>query len=152
MNVWKGIRKQPVSIDILEMETVPGLISYCLQRLDGCSAGTAMYILSCLCPDDFDLVLALIRLDLSCPHQHKWLSEKNRPLKSNSCEDLLALLRIRTSNIPMKEYSHFWLELTKGWLLTCTVDLEYYRTDETGEDLFCQKLRSELVERILRID
>jgi hypothetical protein len=42
--------------------------------------------------------------------------------------------------------------LTGRWLLSCPVDPTYYRVDETGKDWFCQKLRSELVERILKID
>lgn len=153
--MWKireAIRKRSLYEYMTEKETAPDLISYCLQRLDTCSAGTALYILDCLCPDDFDLVLDLIRLDLSWPHQHKWILEKDIPLKCDPYEDLLALLRARTSIIPVKAYPHFWLELTKCWLLTCPVDPDYYQDDEAGKEMFCQKLRGELVERILRID
>lgn len=38
------------------------------------------------------------------------------------------------------------------YTLTCPIDPDYYQEGETGEELYCQRLRSELIERILRID
>jgi hypothetical protein len=152
--MWKvrgAIRKRFLYEYMAEEEAAPDLISYCLQQLYTCSAGTALYILDCLCPDDIDLVLDLVRLDLSCPHQHKRLSKKDSPLPSNSSEELLALLRARTSILPAKDFPHFWLELTRRWLLSCPVDPEYCRTDDAGTEMFCRKLRGELVERILNL-
>ena len=162
LNVWKAIRKRFVSQDMIEAEADLDLIStadpsqhliwHCLQQLNTCSAGTALYILDCLCPDDFALVLDLLRLDLSDPHQHKRLSKKDIPLESDPNEHLLALLRAGTGIVPAKDYPHFWLELTKRWLLTSPVDPKYDLAHEAGTDMLCQKLRAELVERILRID
>ena len=151
MNLWKGISKRFVSQDVNNEKTAPELKSYCLQLLNSCTAGTALYILNCLFPDDFDLVFDLLRFDLDFPHQHKWLSEKDMTPKSDSYKDVLAILQARTNLIPMKDYPHFWLDLTKSWLLSCPVDPEYYLAEEAGKDLYCQKLRGELVERILNI-
>lgn len=127
-----------------------------LKVLNSYSTGTAMYILSCLCPEDFAVVLALVRLDLSQPHQHKYLPKKDVRLKSNSYEDSISHLRACVSLLPTRTYSHFWLELTRRWLLTCPVDTEDgkedCKPDENGNDMFCQKLRSQLIENILKID
>ena len=130
--------------------SIEDVISDCLKTLDSCSTGTAIYVLSCLCPEDI-AVLELVRLDLSQPHQHKRLSEKDIRLRSNSYEDLLSHLRAYTRIVPTKDYPHFWLELTRNWLLTCPIDPDYCQDDETGKDLFCQKLRNELIDRILVI-
>jgi len=161
MNVWKSIRRRIAPGDMNGDGTAPNLIptserfeqvvSDCLELLNGYSAGTIMYILNCLCPDDFALIIELVRLDLSPAHQHKRLSEKDVPPRSDSYKELLSLLRAHTSKIPAKDYPHFWLELTRNWLLTCPIDPDYYREDETGKDLFCRRLRIELVERILNI-
>ncbi len=160
-DLWEGIRRRFVSKDISEHKATPGsipttgtfqhVISYCLQLLNSYPASTIIYILACLCPEDFALVLELVRLDLSQPHQHKQLSEKDIRLRSNSYEELLSHLRAYTSNVPAKDYPHLWLELTRSWLLTCPIDPDYYLDDETGKELFCQKLRNELIDRILKI-
>lgn len=120
--------------------------------LNSCSTGTALYGLSCLCPDDFDVILDLVRLDLSQPHQHGLLAEQNTHLRYGSYEDLVVHLRAYMNTLPVRDQGAFWLELTRGWLLSCRMSPAYYRADETGTEIFCQKLRSDLVERILRID
>jgi hypothetical protein len=132
--------------------TFEQLISDCLQLLNHHPAGTLMYDLACLCPDDIDVILNLVRLDLSQPHEHKPFQESDIDLAPSVYENLQADLRAQMSIVPPEEYSRFWLELTKRWLLTCPIDPEYYLEDETGKELYCQKLRSELVERILNIN
>jgi hypothetical protein len=92
----------------------------------------------------------LVRLDLNQPHQHKPLSEKE-PILPCSYEDLLQDFQDQTRNIHAQDYGNFWLELTEKWLLACPVDTSYYGVDDTGKELFCQKLRSELLDRILNI-
>lgn len=130
--------------------TYQPIISYCLQVLISYPAGAVLYILSCLCPEDFGVIMELVHLDLNQPHQHKPLSEKE-PSIPCSYEDLLQDLKAQTRNIPAQDYGHFWLELTGKWLLVCLVDKNYYRLDDTGKELFCQKLRNELLDRILNI-
>jgi len=127
------------------------VLSGCLQRLNSYSTGTAIYILSCLCPEDFDVILNLVRLDLNGPHDHKHLLEQDVHIAPRSYENLLSNLRAQTSIVPPKEYSRFWLELTRHWLLTCPVDPVYDQYDESGKDIFCQRLRNELIDRILNI-
>lgn len=160
INVWQGIRKRFGTSAINEHNATPSSIlttgtfqdglSYCLQLLSFHPAGSVLYLLDCLCPSDL-VVLDLCRLDLDQAHQHKQFPEKNLHFVPNAHEELLADLRAYTRIVPAKEYGHFWLELTKSWLLTCPIDLEYYREDETGKELFCQKLRSELIDRILKL-
>jgi hypothetical protein len=118
--------------------------------LNSYPAGVALYILNCLCPESFPIIMALVRLDLNQPHQHKPLSEKEPGIPC-SHEDLLQDLRAVTRNIPTPDYAQFWLQLTGKWLLTCPVDANYYRVDDTGKELFCQILRTELLDRILDI-
>jgi hypothetical protein len=130
--------------------SIEDVISDCLKTLDSCSTGTAIYILSCLCPEDI-AVLELVRLDLSQPHQHKPLAGRNIRPEPHSYEDLLSHLQARTSIVPAKDLPHLWIELTRNWLITCPVDPDYYRDDEAGKELFCQKLRNELVDRILNL-
>jgi hypothetical protein len=130
--------------------TFQPIMSHCLQLLNPYSPGTVLYILDCLCPYEV-AVLDLVHLDLSQPHQHKRLSEKDVRLRPDSYEELLSHFRAYTRIVPAKDYLHFWLELTRSWLLTCPIDPDYYQDDETGKDLFCQKLRSELIDRILKI-
>lgn len=112
-------------VDVLGSIPATGLfrdiISYCLQLLNTYRASTMIYILACLCPDDF-AVLELVRFDLSEPHQHKQLPHKDIHHKFNTYADLLAHLRAYTSIVPKKDYPLFWLELTKSWLLTCPID------------------------------
>lgn len=161
MDWWEGIRKRFVSKNVVEGETVLEVVSTaypldrmiadCLQHLHACSAGSAMYILDCLCPDDSSLVIDLLHLELDIPHEHRRFSEIELLRTSESCERVLLLLRTRTKTIPQEQYSQFWLELTKCWLLTCPIDPEHYLADDTGKELYCYKLRSELIERILNI-
>lgn len=162
IELWEKLRKRFVRRGTLKHGSAPvsmcavvtfeDLISDCLDVLNSCSTGTALYLLSCLCPDDFDIILNLICLDLSQPHRHKDLPERNFYLHQNSCEDLLSHLWAPTTALSTEDCGRLWLELTRRWLLTCPVDPEYDQVDETGKDRFCQNLRSELVERILRID
>lgn len=160
-DLWNSIRKQfvpghagesEVALDSIPTDfTFLPIISACLPLLHSYPAGTMLYILDCLCPEDFALVLDLVRLDLSQPHQHKRPPAQDVRHRPNSYEDLLSHLRAYTSNVPAKDYPHFWLELTRSWLLTCPIDPDYYQDDETGKELFCQKLRNELADRILNI-
>ena len=146
--------------DISEHEATPGsipaagafqhVISHCLQVLNSCPAGTALYVLSSLCPADV-AVLDLLHLDLSQPHQHKRPREKDVHPTLNRDENLLSHLQAHTSIVSPQDYPCFWLELTRNWLITCPVDPDYYRDDEAGKELFCQKLRNELIDRILNI-
>lgn len=162
MDVWESVRYRLMSRQIRKYGFVPdsrralgtfeSVISDCLELLHSCSAGTALYVLSCLCPDDCDVILDLIRLDLRPPHQHPYLPEKERYLGHNSDEDLLAQLQAHATCLPAREQNCFYLELTRRWLLSCPADPAYYESDETGKEMFCRKLRSELVELILRID
>lgn len=131
--------------------TFQHVTSYCLQVLNSYSVGTVLYILACLCPEDL-AVLDLGHLDLSQPHHHKPRPEKDVRLSPNSYQGLLSHLRTHTSIIPTRDYPQFWLELTRSWLLTCPIDPDYYRDDETGKDSFCQRLRNELIDRILNIN
>jgi hypothetical protein len=135
---------------MLMVTSIEDRISDCVELLNHYPASTLIYDLARLCPDDFDVILNLIRLDLSQPHEHKHLRKMDLCLASFTYEKLHAKLRAVIDVIPPEEYSHFWLELTKRWLLTCPLD-SAYSPDESGKDLFCQKLRSELVERILNI-
>ena len=134
---------------------VPGvyqpIISYCLQVLISYPADAALYILSCLCSESFPVIMGLVRFDLKQPHQHKPLSEQG-PSFPCSYEDLLQDVQAVTRTIPAQDYDAFWLELTRKWLLACPVDPNYYRVDDTGKELFCQILRSELLDRILNIN
>jgi hypothetical protein len=126
-------------------------VSYCLQVLNSYPAGAAVYILSRLSPESFTVIMTLVHLDLNQPHQHTPASEQ-APCLPCSVEDLLQDLQAVTGKIPTQDYDHFWLELTEKWLLTCPVDSSYYRVDDTGKELFCQILRSELLDRILDIN
>ena len=143
-------------------ETAPGLlasngrsesfISDCLQVLENTTPGTAIYILSCLCPESMDVILGLIRLDLSRPHRHPYPSKKPVNAWSGSYEEAISHLRNYGSLLPEKVYGRLWLEVAHHWLLTCPFDEKYYKSDEDGNDMFCQKLRSDLIDRILKID
>ena len=127
------------------------MISYCLQALNSYTVDAGLYILSCLCSENFPIIMGLVRLDLNQPHQHKSLSEKD-PSIPCSYEDLLQDLQIQMKRVPADDYPQVWLELAGKWLLTCPVDTRYYRIDEAGKELFCQILRSELLDRILDIN
>lgn len=131
--------------------TFQHVVSRCLELLRPYSPGTAIYALSCLCPKDFSVILELVRLNLSQTHHHKRLPENDIRLRPTSHGDLLSSLRAYTDTVPTEDYCHFWLELTRSWLLTCPLDSDYYQDDETSRDLYCQKLRNELVDRILNI-
>lgn len=133
-------------------DTLQQAVSDCLQLLNHYSVSTQIYDLVCLCPDDFDVILNLVRLDLNQPHEHKHFQESDIYLAPFAYEKLQSNLRAQISNFSPEEYSRFWLELTKRWLLTFRIDPGYYREDETGKELYCQKLRSELLERILNIN
>lgn len=132
-------------------DTFQQTVSSCLQLLNQYPASTLIYDLACLCPDDFGVVLNLVRLDLGQPHEHKHFQESDIYLAPFAYEKLQCNLRAQISLVSPEEYSRFWLELTKRWLLTCPIDPEYYLEDEAGKDLYCQKLRNQLVERILNI-
>jgi hypothetical protein len=119
--------------------------------LNPCPAGTAIYILACLCPDE-TAVLDILRLDLSQTHHHKQLPGENYSLKTRSSLDLFVHLKTYTHIVPTGVYRTFWLELVRSWLLTCPIDPELYREDDTGKELFCQALRCELIDRILKLD
>ena len=150
--MFREIHEYAVASDsICSADPFQHVISNCVQLLNRYRARHIIYVLTCLCPDEFAVVLDLVRLDLSQPHQHKPLPAKNIHIASDSCENLLSHLRARTNMVPRKDYGHFWLELTRHWLLTCPLDPDFDRNDAASEDLFCQKLRSELVERILNI-
>lgn len=149
----RGIRKRAITpVPIRTFGTVDTAISDFLAILNSCSTGTALYVLSCLCPDDFDVILDLVRLDLSQPQQRSYLAKYEADLRHGPCEDLVAYLRAYMNILPVRDQGPFWLELTRHWLLSCRMSPAYYRADETGTEIFCRKLRSELVERILRID
>lgn len=110
-----------------------------------------LYILDCMCPRDFS-ILDFVYLDLDLPHHHRRLPRKDIRLKPKSYEDPLSHIRAYINMVPAQDYPRFWLELTRICFLTCPIDPDYYLEDETGKELFCQKMRSELIERILRID
>lgn len=159
-DLWNSIRKQfvpghagesEVALDSIPTDfTFLPIISACLPLLHSYPAGTMLYILDYLCPEDFP-ILDFVHLDLSPPHHHRRLPRTWVRLKPKSYEGLLSHLRVRTCIIPAKDYPRFWLELTRSCLLTCPVDPDYYREDESGRELFCQKLRNELADRILNI-
>ena len=163
VNLWEGLKRRFVSRarDMSEQETTASLIpttcefqpiiSSCLSLLYSYPAGTLLYILDCLSPrNDFSTVMDLIQLDLSLPHHHPSAARKNNHVRPNP-KDLLSCLQVYTSIVPAKDFPRFWLELTHWCLLTFPIDPNYYREDENGNELFCQKMRSELVERILNI-
>jgi hypothetical protein len=162
IDVWEGVRKRLASRQIRNYGFTPvlthtpltfeGVISGCLELLHSCSVGTTLYVLSCLCPDNPNVILDLIHLDLRLPHQHGYLPEKGRYLNHNSDEDVLAQLQAHATRLPAGDQNCFYLELTRRWLLSCPADPAYYKFDECGNEMFCWNLRSELVERILRID
>jgi len=161
IDLWKRIRRRFISRQIAEPEAVLASVSTaenfqpviysCIPLLHSCPTGTILYLLDCLCPRDFS-ILDLVHLDLSQPRHHKRLPALEVRLKPKSYEGPLSHLRAHTSMIPAKDYPRFWLELTRSCLLTCPLDPYYYRASETDEDLFCEKLHSELIERILKID
>lgn len=126
-------------------------VSECQRALNATTAGTAIYILSCLYPEDFSVILELLRFDLNQPHDHPLLSKKCSQADLRSNTNVISSLQTYARVLPAKEYSCLWLEIVEHWLLTCPVDEEYYAPDETGKDLFCHKLRSDLLDRILNI-
>ena len=130
-------------------ENFQSVISACLPMLHSYPAGTMLYLLDCLCPRDFP-ILDFVELELDLPHHHKQLPRNT--VRLQPYEDLLSRLRVYANTIPAEDYPRFWLELTGRCLLTSPVDPGYYQEDETGKELYCQRLRGELVERILRID
>lgn len=126
-------------------------VSECLRALNASTAGTAIYILSCLYPEDFAIILELLRFDLSQPHHHPLLSKECLHFNLRSNANVISCLQKYARILPAKEYSRLWLEIVQHWLLTCPVDEEYYMPSETGKDLFCQKLRSDLIDSILNM-
>lgn len=127
------------------------VISKSLQLLNSCSVGTDLYLLSCLCPDDFHVILSLLRLDLGQPSPPRYVPKGHARYQS-SYKDLLSQLRAYASFLPGEDYSRYWLELTQRWLLSFPVDSIGYKSDEASRDWSRRKLRSELVEWILGID
>jgi hypothetical protein len=136
---------------LIIMPVYRDVIRYCLEVLYPYPAGTAIYILACLCPDE-TAVLDILRLDLSQTHHHKQLPSENYSLKNRSSLDLFVHLKTYTHIVPTGVYRTFWLELVRSWLLTCPIDPELYREDNIGKELFCQALRCELIDRILKLD
>jgi hypothetical protein len=136
---------------LIIMPVYQDVIRYCLEVLYPYPAGTAIYILACLCPDE-TAVLDILRLDLSQTHHHKQLPSENYSLKNRSSLDLFVHLKTYTHIVPTGVYRTFWLELVRSWLLTCPIDPELYREDNIGKELFCQALRCELIDRILKLD
>lgn len=123
----------------------------CLKILNTTTAGTAIYILSCLYPEDFNVILELLRFNLSQPHHHPFLSKKNLPIDLRFHATMISSLQEYARILPPKEYSCLWLEVVEHWLLNCPIDQEYYKPNETSQDLFCHKLRSDLLDSILNI-
>ena len=158
IDLWEEIRKGWRFLRI--RKHIPGsleygsafenVISICLDRLNSCSAGNALYLLSCLCPEDFQVILDLVRLDLNQPHEQKY--SKDIYCRRDPREDLLPHLHAYMNIIPAKDRGRLWLELTRRWLLSCPIPPTDDKAEESGKDLLCQKLQSELIERILRID
>ncbi len=97
------------------------------------------------------MILELLRFDLIQPHHHPSPSTKCLYVELHSNTNIISCLQEYARTLPAKEYSCLWLEVVKRWLLTCPIDEEYYMFDENGKDLFCHKLRSELIDRILNI-
>lgn len=122
---------------------------YFLHVLNHYPVSTGIYILACLCPYEI-AVLDILQFDMSQPHQHK--VRKNIPLRPNSYENLLLRLKFYSNLIPPIYYENFWLELTRCWFLTCPIDPDYYLEDENGKELYCQRLRNELIDRILNLN
>lgn len=112
-------------------------------------ASTVLYILACLCPHEVS-VLELLRLDLNQTHQHA--VRKNIPLNLNLYENLLLFLKFYSNIIPSIDYENFWLELSRCWLLSCPIDPDYYQEDENGKEIYCKRLRNELIDWILNIN
>lgn len=98
------------------------------------------------------MILELVRLDLNQPHDHKRPPKNNVHIKPNSYKKLLSRFRVYANGVPASDYGHFWLELTGSWLLSCPIDPDYEQGGEADQDLFCRRLRTELVESIMRID
>ena len=132
--------------------TAESFTAECLHVLNGTTIGTAIYILSCLCPDDFTVILEFLRIDLSQPHQHALPARKRVHVTSSSHTDVISQLRAYMNTLPAKAQGDLWLEVAQRWLLTCPMDAAYYKPDESGMDLFCQKLRNDLLDSILNIN
>lgn len=127
------------------------VISSCLPLLHSCRAGSMLYMLDCLCPGDFSIT-DIAHIDLSKPHYHRQRSPAEFRLMPTSEEFLLVKIKIHVNSIRPTDYPDFWVELTRKSLLTCPVDPKYYQEDKQGKELFCQRLRSELIDRIFKID
>ena len=149
----RKLNKRSVGTDSLHHHGKPeDFLAACLKLLDGTTPGTAIYILSCLCPENMDVILNLTHLDLSQPHHHALPSKKRVRLSSSSYDDAISHLRAYGSRLSEKDYGRLWLEAAHQWLLTCPLTEEYYQPDEGDEDTFCRRLRSELLDRIMRFD
>ena len=131
--------------------TAQSFTAECLQILDGATIGTAIYILSCLCPDDCSVILDLLRIDLHQPHQHAFPARKHLHGTSSSYTEVISQLRAYMNTLPAKARGDLWLGVAHRWLLTCPMDAAYYKPDESGMDLFCQKLRNDMLDSILNI-
>jgi hypothetical protein len=125
------------------------IISYILHVLNHYPVSTGIYILACLCPRE-TTVLDVQKFDMSQPHQHK--VRKNNPLRLNSYDNLLLLLKLYSNIIPSIAYENFWLDLSGCWLLSCPIDPYYYQEDENGKEIYCQRLRNELIDWILNLN
>ena len=149
---WKFISKQvtPPNSTPANIRS-DNFISECLQILDSTTTGTAIYILSSLCPEDFATILDLLRFDLGQPHRHPRLSETRVHDKSSTYTRVIKDLQAYANTLPQEVYRLMWLELAERWLLTCPMNPEFYLENETGKELFCQKLRNDLMDRILNI-
>jgi hypothetical protein len=98
---------------LIIMPVYQDVIRYCLEVLYPYPAGTAIYILACLCPDE-TAVLDILRLDLSQTHHHKQLPSENYSLKNRSSLDLFVHLKTYTHIVPTGVYRTFWLELVRS--------------------------------------
>ena len=137
----------PISI----FENGKSFVSECSRVLNTTTAGTAIYILSCSYPEDFTAILELLRFDLSQPHRHPVLSGKRLSIDLRSKANMISSLQEYARILPAKEYSRLWLEIVEHCLLTCPIDVEHYKPDENRKDVFCQKLRGDLLDSILNI-
>lgn len=108
---------------ILANNSFEGFIFDCLRVLDSTTAGTAIYILSYLCPEDFDVILEL--------DHHEHLPEKRVHVSSSSYADVIAHLRNYANTLPTEIYC-------RAWLLTRPIDKDYYQENEMGKDIFAK--------------
>src|SRR5574342_664601 len=85
-----------------------GFISDCIKVLNTATVGTAIYILSRLCPQDFNFIMEVVHVDLSKPHHHEHPRKKIKRAALSSYEDIISHHQAYLKTRPEDVYLHTW--------------------------------------------